>query len=87
MPHGKQFMKLTTQKLLFDAFSACNLIEEFVARHDFNSYLVEILPDLPRIVGLRNRLIHGYATMNNQVIWSIVMDDIPILAKQLAELV
>jgi len=37
MPHGKQFMKLTTQKPLFDAFSACNLIEEFVAEHDFDS--------------------------------------------------
>jgi hypothetical protein len=30
-------MKLTTQKLLFDVFSACNLIEEFVAGHDFDS--------------------------------------------------
>lgn len=42
-PHGKQFMKLTTQKLLFDAFSACNLIEEFVAGHDFNSYRASAL--------------------------------------------
>ena len=41
------------------------------------------VPDLPRIVGLRNRLIHAYATVNNQAIWAIVQDNLPVLADPL----
>lgn len=29
--------------------------------------VASLAPDLTRIVGLRNRLIHGYATVNNQI--------------------
>lgn len=109
-------MKLTIQKVLFDALTACELIAEFVAGCNFADYeknamlrsavehqfeivgealnqarysdetIVTLLPDLPRIVGLRNRLIHGYATINNQIIWSIVVDDIPVLTAQLQKL-
>lgn len=45
--------------------------------------VASLVPDLPRIVGLRNRLIHGYATVNNQIIWSIVHNDLPLLEQQL----
>ena len=29
------------------------------------------IPDAPRIIGLRNRIIHGYADIDDRVIWSI----------------
>ena len=45
--------------------------------------VVDMAPDLPKIIGLRNRLIHGYATVNNQIIWSIVQNDLPALEEQL----
>ena len=41
------------------------------------------VPDLRRIVGLRNRIIHGYDAVDNLVIWRIVQDDLPRLAGEL----
>ncbi len=31
------------------------------------------------IIGTRNRIIHGYDTISDQLIWSIVQKDLPIL--------
>ena len=38
-------------------------------------------PDIPRpeIVGLRNRLIHGYDSVDFDILWHIVSDDLPPL--------
>ena len=41
------------------------------------------MPDLRRIVGLRNRIIHGYDAVDNLVIWRILQDDLPRLAGEL----
>ena len=35
------------------------------------------------IIATRNRLIHGYLGIDNDTLWSIVQDDIPILIKEL----
>jgi len=42
-------------------------------------------PDIPwaQIVGLRNRLIHGYADVDWDVLWGIVSDDLPVLVNAL----
>jgi len=39
---------------------------------------------LRQIVGLRNRLIHGYDVVDQQLVWSIVRDEVPPLVEQLA---
>ena len=31
----------------------------------------------PRVVGMRNRLIHGYDTVDLDVLWDTVVDDLP----------
>lgn len=39
------------------------------------------IPDLRRIVGLRNRLIHGYDTVDDELVWDIVQTKIgPLVA-------
>jgi len=43
-------------------------------------------PDLRRIVALRNRNIHGYDTVNDEIIWDIVVTKIPVLERQLTSL-
>jgi uncharacterized protein with HEPN domain len=34
--------------------------------------LATYMPDLPRIVAFRNVLIHGYATVDDRLVWSVV---------------
>ena len=43
--------------------------------------LVLQIPDAPRIIAFRNVLIHGYATISNKLVWSVVVDDLPKLIK------
>jgi uncharacterized protein with HEPN domain len=35
------------------------------------------------IVGLRNRLIHGYDSVDPDILWDILTEDLPLLAEQL----
>ena len=45
-------------------------------------------PNIPwrQIIATRNQLIHGYLGIDNDVLWSIVQDDIPSLLQQLQTL-
>jgi uncharacterized protein with HEPN domain len=45
--------------------------------------LIQIIPELPRIVGLRNRLIHGYDSVDAEIVWDLVHQNIPALSDQL----
>ena len=42
-------------------------------------------PELPwpQIIGLRNRLIHGYDAVDNDILWQIITDDLPPLVDAL----
>ena len=46
-------------------------------------------PEIPwtEIVGMRNRLVHGYFNINLQRVWETVVEDIPRLISQLEALV
>ncbi len=46
--------------------------------------LLEMIPDLPRIVGLCNRLIHGCDSVDPELVWDVVKTKIPPLKHQLA---
>jgi len=37
----------------------------------------------PQIIGLRNRLIHGYDAVDLNILWDIVQDDLPPLIAEL----
>ena len=39
-----------------------------------------------RIVGTRNRIIHGYDDIDNTEIWSIIVNNLPILKNEINEL-
>jgi uncharacterized protein with HEPN domain len=45
-------------------------------------------PDIPwrQITATRNRLIHGYLGIDNDILWSIIRDDIPPLLKTLQQM-
>ena len=40
-------------------------------------------PEAPDIIAFRNRLIHGYASVSNSVVWGIVEGDLPDLKAQI----
>lgn len=40
-----------------------------------------------QMIGLRNRLIHGYDDIDFDVIWNVISKDIPLLLDQLSSLV
>ena len=39
--------------------------------------------DWRQVIGTRNRLIHGYVGINNDIVWDIIQDEIPVLIEQL----
>ncbi len=44
------------------------------------------VPDLARAVAVRNLLIHGYATVDDAIVWRTVQADLPILRDSVAAL-
>lgn len=53
--------------------------------------LLKIDQDIPIsfkriIVDLRNRVIHSYDSIDNEIIWKVVMKDIPVLANEVKDL-
>ena len=49
--------------------------------------IIDYIPDVRRIIGLRNRIIHGYDTVDNQIVWDIVHTELPALMQQLEALI
>ena len=48
--------------------------------------LSNLIPDLRRIVGMRNRIIHGYDSVDDELLWQTIQTHIPPLTQRLAEL-
>ena len=48
----------------------------------------EALSEIPwrEIIGMRNRLVHGYGAIQLDVVWRTVQEDIPALADQLRQM-
>jgi len=48
--------------------------------------LAERITNSGRIVAFRNRLVHGYASVLNDVVWGILETDLPTLRREVATL-
>ena len=55
------------------------MIDEFVQLHGDIAW--------NELYGLRNRLIHDYQGVNLNLVWEIIMEDLPMLRTQLEECV
>ena len=85
-----------TEGLDFSGYEASLLVRSAVERQleivgeavrraeDEDAALVERLPEVRQIVGLRNRIIHGYDSVDDEVVWDVVQDKIPRLRALLA---
>lgn len=75
---------LETDEMLRLALTrAIEVIGEAAAR--VSSASRQVHPSIPwtQIVGIRNRLIHGYDTIDLNILWDIVSLDLPSLIEQL----
>lgn len=59
--------------------AASRVPEEFRSRHPQVAWR--------QTVGMRNRLIHGYDTVNMDILWTIIQGDLPPLIEQLEAIV
>jgi uncharacterized protein with HEPN domain len=72
-------LNLSLVRLLEVIGEAANrLSEEFRSKHSEIPWL--------QIIGLRNRLIHGYDAIDFDIVWNIVQDDLPSLLEKLANI-
>ena len=44
--------------------------------------IMDEIPAIPRIVALRNQVIHGYDSVDNEIVWDIVQTKVPPLMNQ-----
>lgn len=51
-----------------------------------DAHLAEKVPDLSRVVAFRNILIHGYATVDDALVWQVLTDKLPGLERVLRAL-
>jgi uncharacterized protein with HEPN domain len=61
--------------------------EAFAGLRRADPALASTIPDLPRIVAFRNILIHGYATVDDRLVWGVVERDLAGLREILGRLV
>lgn len=51
-----------------------------------DAQLASAIPELRRIVGFRNVLVHGYATVDNRIVWGIVATNLEPLRRSLDQI-
>ena len=78
MYQADEMRRLAIERLLTilsEAFSRINDVDPSFRDH---------FPDLGKIIGARNRIIHGYDSVSDVIIWNALKDKIPNLTANLA---
>jgi uncharacterized protein with HEPN domain len=76
---GKSFGDYQTDELLKSAVERqFEIIGEALNQlHAADPDTASGIPDLPRIVAFRNILIHGYASIDDRLVWGVVEGNLP----------
>jgi uncharacterized protein with HEPN domain len=85
---GRKLADLESDRmLLFAIIRAIEVIGE--AANKVSDDCKDATPDVPwpAIIGMRNRLIHGYFDVDTGIIWKTVTEEIPVLLRSLKALV
>lgn len=69
----------TDEMLSFAIVRAVEIIGEAASKITIESR--QKIPELPwnEIIGMRNRLAHGYFDINHSIIWATIQKDIPVI--------
>ena len=82
--HGKTVETLKDDEILLAAIERKLEIigEAFVQLRNEDPALAEKFPELRQIIGMRNRLVHGYDQLDADVLWDATISHVPKLLKQ-----
>ena len=81
------------EKKVFDVYNANPMLQDAVERNiatigEAMKKALDLDETLPisyarRIVGTRNRLIHGYDDIDNIEVWNIIVNNLPVLKSEI----
>ena len=85
---GKEFEDYATDLLLRSAVERqVGIVGEALARlREHAPAIAARVSHAAEIIALRNRLVHGYASIDDAVVWGIVIDDLDPLVGELTAL-
>jgi len=85
---GKDFAAYERDRILRSAVERqFEIVGEALGRAgESDESLERLIPELPRIVALRNRIIHGYDSVDDEIVWDIVQNKQPASEIQLSKL-
>jgi uncharacterized protein with HEPN domain len=86
--NNKSLDDYNTDKLLRSAVERqFEIIGEAINQlHSVDSKIAEAIPEYQKIIAFRNILIHGYASIQNDVVWGVLEGDLPKLEQHVTAL-
>ena len=88
MAHGRRREHLDTDRMLnLSLVRLLNIVGEAATRvpEEFRTRYSAI--PWRAMSNMRNRLVHGYDTINFDTVWSVIQDELPLLVEQLESIV
>jgi uncharacterized protein with HEPN domain len=84
----RSFADIGADKLLRSGvyFQLALIGEYFSQLRRMDQVTLDRITDSFRIVGFRNQIIHGYQVMQDNVTWQIIKEKLPILRRELEQL-
>lgn len=80
----------------FDVYCTTSILQRAIQMNisiigEATNKLLKIAPDIPitkarKIVDTRNYIIHGYDSVSHDMVWSIVINHLPLLKKEIIEI-
>jgi len=85
---GKEFSDFQDERILRSAvYHEFSIIGEALTQmRRLDETVFEKISESRKIVGFRNQIIHGYQKIDDTVTWQIIQDKLPILRKELEQL-
>ena len=60
--------------------------EAFAKLEEADPALTEKFPELRKIIGMRNRIVHGYDNADEELVWDVVQNRLPALQQKVEAL-
>ena len=60
--------------------------EAFAKLEEAGPALTENFPEMRKIIGMRNRIVHGYDNVDEELVWDVVQNRLPALQQKVEAL-